>query len=328
MNILILGGAGFLGNNLIRRCLLEPDHSITVVDSLHPKLKSTTDYLQDIIDQVDFIEGDMADQRLMEKLIKDTDVIFNCAGQTSHPLSLKDPFLDVEINCKGNITLLEAVKNVNKDAQIIYTSSSTVIGRAENDIVDEDHGEAPLDIYSANKGVVEKYYRIYNRVYDLKTISIRFANLYGPYGKCYPEFGFINYFIALAEEDKDITIYGDGKQNRNVMFVEDACDLLYQTINKENLYGNLYFGVHREHYSVADIAKEIVRVFKKGKIKHIDWPDVRKRIEIDNVIISAAKLYYELKFEPNYNLYDGLVKTKETIEHYRASQLIKNNKGE
>jgi len=314
MNILILGGAGFLGTNLIRRLLQEGRYKITVVDSLDPSMKSKIDNLKEFIQSIKFIKGDIRDSKLMKDVVKKKDVIFNCAAQTSHPLSFKDPFFDVGVNCLGNITLLEAVRKYNKDVLVIYTSSSTVIGKAMGEVVSETHAEFPLDIYSANKGVAEKYYYIYNRVYDLKTLVLRFANLYGPYGKGYPEFGFINYFISLAQANKEITIYGDGKQTRNVMYVEDAVDLLYQCIFHKKIFGDVYFAVHREHYSVKKIAEEIISVFGWGKIKRIDWPDLKRRIEIDNVIISGAKLFYEIQWEPKHTLREGLIKTKEIIE--------------
>ena len=314
MNILILGGAGFLRSNLVRRCLKKQDNKILIVDSLEPCLKSTTDNLKKVWQQIEFIKGDIRDSSLMRKVVQGKNVIFNCAAQTSHPLSIANPFFDVEVNCLGNLTLLEAVRQFNKQALVIYTSSSTVIGKASGEVVDETHGELPLDIYSANKGVAEKYYRIYNSIHDLKTLSLRFANLYGPYGKGYPEFGFINYFIDLAVKDKEINIYGDGKQNRNVMYVGDAADLLYECVFHEEIFGNVYFAVHREHYSVIDIAREIISVFGKGKIKKMEWPDMRKRIEIDNVIISAEKLYYDIKYEPRYNLRQGLIETRDILE--------------
>ena len=315
MNILILGGAGFLGSNLVRRCLRERDSKVTVVDSLEPCLKSTVDNLKDVWKFIKFIHGDIRNPSLMKEVVQGQDIIFNCAAQTSHPLSLDNPVFDAEINCLGNLIFLESVKKYNKNALIIYTSSSTVIGKAFGEIVTESHGELPLDIYSANKGVVEKYCYIYNKVYDLSTISLRFANLYGPYGKGYPEFGFMNYFITLAHNNKDITIYGDGKQVRNVMYVEDAADLLFSCIFHKELFGNIYFAVHKEHYSVMEIAQAIVSVFKRGKIVQVDWPEIRQRIEIDNVIISGAKLFYELKWEPKYSLREGLLRTKEVLNN-------------
>jgi len=312
MNILILGGAGFVGNNLVRKCLKEK-RLITVVDSLDTRLKSDISYLKEVIKSIEFIQGDICDKDLMKKIVKGKDVIFNCAAQSSHTLPFRDPYFDIEVNCKGNITLLEAIRQYNKDALVIYTSSSTVIGRTSGEVIDENHSEWPLDIYSADKGVAEKYYYIYNQVYGLQTLILRFANLYGPYGKGYPDFGFINYFISLADSGKEITIYGDGSQTRNVMYVDDAVDLLYQCIFHREIFGNTYFAVHKEHYSVKKIAEEIVSVFTKGKIKMVDWPEIRKKMEIDDVIISGGKLFSELKFEPRYALHEGLVKTKEIM---------------
>lgn len=310
MNILILGGAGFLGSNLVRRCLKEGKNRVLVVDLLHPQFKSTTKSLKEVWGKIRFIKGDLRDPHLMTKVVKNQDVIFNCAAQTSHPLSLTNPLFDAEINCLGNLTLLEAVRRQNPKARLIYTSSSTVIGRPLADVVDETHVERPLDIYSANKGVAEKYYRIYHHIYSIPTLSLRFANLYGPYGKADPDFGFINFFISLARKGKTLPIYGAGNQERNVMYVEDAVELLYLSSQRPKLFGNVYFAVHREHYSVAKIAKEVIAVFGGGKIKKIAWPKVRVRVEVGNTMISAARLFYETNFEPQYTLRAGLKKTK------------------
>jgi len=313
MNILILGGAGFFGSNLVRRCLRDPGNNVVVVDSLEPKLKSSFDGLKDICNSIEFIKGDIRDASLMEKIVKGQDVIFNCAAQTSHPMSLTSPVFDAEINCTGNLVVLEAMRKCNKDAKVIYTSSSTVIGKAMGDIVTETHSEYPLDVYSANKCVAEKYYYIYHKVHGIKTLSLRFANLYGPYGKGYPEFGFINYFIWLAANDQEITIFGDGSQTRNVMYVEDAADLLYSCISHDSLYGDIFFAVHREHYPVAQIAEAIISVFGCGKLVRRRWPKLRKRIEIGDTIISGAKLYYETQWEPKLDLREGLLRTKEIM---------------
>ncbi len=312
-NILIVGGAGFLGANLVRRVLKEPDVAVTVIDSLEPQLKSTTESLKEVMDKITFVQGDMRDEAVLKQYIPGKDIIFNCAAQTSHPLSLKNPILDAEINCIGNLKLLNAVKDYNPKAAVVYTSSSTVIGKAVGDIIDEAHGEKPLDIYSANKGVAEKYYRIFNKVYDLKTICLRFANLYGPYGKASPDFGFINYFISLAAQRQPITIYGDGLQSRNVMFVDDATEILWLAgIAPEKLIGETFFAAHREHESVKEVAEAIVEVFG-GKVEYVPWPEFRKRIEIEKVIISSAKLHYLTGWKPKFSLREGLKLTKERM---------------
>ena len=310
MNILVIGGAGFLGANLVRRCLQEPNNQITVLDSLEPHLRANTENLRQIWDKIRFVRGSMSDEPLIAEIVQGQDIIFNCAAQTSHPLSLQDPLFDAEINCLGNLKLLEAVRLLNKQAVVVYTSSSTVIGKADGDIVDETHGEKPLDIYSANKGVAEKYYRIYNRVHDLKTVVLRFANLYGPFGKGYPEFGFLNYFIHLAWTGQEIKIFGAGDQTRNLLYVEDAADILYQAAQDQRLIGETYFAVHDEHLSVLEIAQTIVRVLGRGQVIHIEWPDERRRIEIDRVKISPARLRSITGWQPRYSFEQGLARTK------------------
>jgi UDP-glucose 4-epimerase len=313
MNILIVGGAGFLGANLVRRCLREADAKVTVMDSLDPHLHATADNLRAVWSRIRFVRGDMRDELLLSQVVQNQDVIFNCAAQTSHPLSIQYPLLDADINCLGNLKLLEAVRLLNKDAVVIYTSSSTVIGKAMNEVVDESHGERPLEIYSANKGVAEKYYRIYHTVHDLKTVVLRFANIYGPFGKGYPEFGFINYFIHLAMTQQPIAIFGSGAQTRNVLYVEDAANILWLAAHEPRLIGETFFATSDEHPSVLEIAQRICNVFG-GSISHTEWPDERRRIEVDKVRFSAAKLKGITGWRAAYDFTAGLRKTKEILE--------------
>lgn len=314
MNVLIIGGAGFLGANLVRHCLARPGHQVTVLDLLDPMLKATTATLRQVWDRIRFVRGDMADQTLIASLVQGQDVIFNCAAQTSHPLSLQDPIHDAEINCVGNLKVLEAVRLLNPSAVVVYTSSSTVVGRAVGEVIDETHGEKPLDIYSANKGAAEKYYRIYHRVHDLKTIVLRFANLYGPYGKASPEFGFVNYFINLAWAGKQIDVFGSGTQTRNVLYVEDAAEVLYRAALEPRLFGEVFFAASEDHHSVLQIAKEIIRVLGRGTLNHVDWPETRKRIEIENVRISSELLKRITGWTPRYGFTQGLEKTREILQ--------------
>ncbi len=313
MKILIIGGAGFLGANMVRRCLAEPNTEITVMDSLDPHLRSTTKNLKDVWNQISFVRGDMRDEHLIGELVQGQDVIFNCAAQTSHPLSVQYPLLDADINCIGNLRLLEAVRLLNDRATVVYPSSSTVVGKAQGTI-DEEHGEKPLEIYSANKGVAEKYYRIYHTIHDLKTVVLRFANLYGPYGKSYSEFGFINYFIHLARNEEEIRLFGNGDQTRNVMYVDDATEILWRAAQDERLIGQTYFATSDEHLSVREIAETIVEVFQRGRVVHVEWPDERRRIEIDHVRFSSARLKSITGWQPRFDFAEGVRKTKTRLE--------------
>ena len=318
MNVLIIGGAGFLGCNLVRRCLAQKACQVTVLDSLEPHGHPTTQNLKDVWDGIRFVRGDIRDETLLAEIVQDKDIIFNCAAQPSHSLSVQYPLLDADINCIGSLKLLEAVRLLNKDAVVVFSSSSTVIGKALGEVVDEDHPERPLEIYSANKGIAEKYYRIYHLHYDLKTVVLRFANLYGPFGKGYSEFGFINYFIHLAQTNQEITIYGEGDQTRNVMYVEDATDILWRAAHEPGLIGETYLAGGSEHATVNEIAKTIVNVFDRGNVTHIDWPDDRRRIEVGDVTICSDRLRAITKWEPRYDLISGLERTKATLERNGA----------
>ena len=320
MRILIIGGAGFLGANLVRRCLAEPGAQVTVMDSLDSHLHATTGPLQEVWDRIRFVRGDLRDETVLADLVQNQDVILNCAAQTSHPLSIQFPLLDADINCMGNLKLLEAVRLLNRDAVLVYTSSSTVIGKAQSEVIDEDHGEKPLEIYSANKGVAEKYYRIYHSLHGLRTVVLRFANLYGPYGKGYPEFGFVNYFIHLAWRNEEIKIFGTGSQLRNVMYVDDATEVLWRTARNPRLIGETFFATSDEHLSVAEIARKIVHVFGRGQVEHVDWPDERRRMEVEGVRFSSERLRALAGWKPEYDFDAGLHRVKSVLEGKERTQ--------
>lgn len=314
MKILIIGGAGFVGANLARFCLRQPGAEVTVLDSLEPKLRADKAGLSSVMDAIRFVPGSMLDEPLLAELVVGQEIVFNCAAQSSHPLSIQEPLFDAEINCLGNVKLLEALRQRNRQAVVVYASSSTVIGRAVGEVVDESHGEKPLDIYSANKGVAEKYYRIYHRIHDLKTVVLRFANLYGPHGKPFPEFGFVNYFIHVARAGGTIQVFGEGNQTRNLLYVEDAAEALWTAAQTPQLFGDAWFATHDEHLSVADIAAAIVQAAGRGSVSHVPWPDVRRRIEIDNVRISSARFREKTGWRPRHSFAEGLRRTIQLLE--------------
>jgi UDP-glucose 4-epimerase len=323
MKVLIIGGAGFLGSNLVRHCIKDNSCQVTVLDSLDPLLHSSTQSLQEVWSEIRFVRGDIRNETLLAEIVQDKEVIFHCAAQTSHALSLQYPLLDADINCLGSLKLLEAVRLLNKDAVVVYSSSSTVIGKKLHEIADEDHSEKPLEIYSANKGVAEKYFRIYHAHYRMKTVVLRFANLYGPFGKGYPEFGFINYFIQLAWANQSIKIFGKGDQTRNVMYVDDATDILWRAAHEPRLVGETYLATGTQHLSVREIAQTIVKVFKRGEVVYVEWPDERRRIEIGPVNLSSARLRAVTSWEPRYDFMSGLRRTKAVLEQNDSEEMRK-----
>jgi UDP-glucose 4-epimerase len=311
--VLIIGGAGFVGANLVRACLAR-GLRVTVVDSLEPTLRSTLDGLRGVMDRIEFVRADMRDQAAMASAVRDQNVIINCAAQTSHPISMGQPTFDADLNCVGHLSILECIRHTNPTALVIYMSSSTVVGRGVHSPIDETHPESPLDIYSANKLAGEKYYRIYHTAHGLRTMALRFANLYGPYGKGFAEFGFINYFIQLGWTDSDITLFGTGAQMRNALFVEDACEALLAAAEEPRLIGQVAFVAHDAHVSVHDIAQQIVTTFGRGRLRHVEWPEGRKRIEVDDVQISCDRFRGLVSWQPRYLIRQGLERTRDVLE--------------
>lgn len=312
MKTLIIGGAGFLGSNLVRACMSDPGAKVTVLDSLDPHFLSTRESLRDVAESIRFIQGDLLDEALLAEQVKGQDVIYNCAAQTSHPLSIREPLLDVQVNCIGTLKLLEAVRCLNPGATVVYPSSSTVIGKALLEIVDEDHWERPLEIYSANKSAAEKYFHIYHTVHGLRTAVVRFANLYGPWGKNSPDFGFINYFIAQAAGRKPLRVFGDGSQRRNVMYVGDAVSALQTAASQcGQLAGQSWFATGDEHLSVLEIARAVTAAFSAPTVECVPWPAERKAIEIENVRFSSARFRALTGWKPKVSFAEGLRMTME-----------------
>jgi UDP-glucose 4-epimerase len=313
--ILILGGAGFLGANLIRRCLAENGARITVLDSLDPRFQSSMRNLEEIKNKIHFVRGDLRDEKLLAEIIPGQDIIFQLAAQSSHTLSLLDPISCAEINLLGNLKFLEAVRLFNPEAAVVYTSSSTAVGNITEPVADEAYRENPLGIYSAHKGSAEKYYSIYARLHGLKTVTLRFANLYGAFGKNSPDFGFINYFISRASADKSITVFGAGEQLRNITYAEDACDILWRAaeIAPQNP-GEVFFATSPFHLSVKEIAETIVRVFERGRIEHVEWPEQRKKIEVEDAVFSSQKIRGATGWQARYDFETGLRKTRYLLE--------------
>ena len=224
---------------------------------------------------------------------------------------MKEPLIDIDVNCKGVINLLEAARRFNPDLKIVHVGTSTQIGRMVFNPVDERHPEFPVDIYSANKTASEKYVLIYGSAYKMRTVVVRLANVFGPRSNIKsPDFGFMNYFIGLALQSKDLTVFGEGHQLRNISYVVDCIEALILAGENPQSNGQIFFAVADQQYDVAEISKAISQQIG-GQVRFVDWPKDREAIEIGDAIISNQKIKTTLGWNPTHDLNSGLLKTRD-----------------
>ena len=313
--ILIMGGLGFIGSNLAHKCL-ELGAEVSIYDCLDPRSGGNLYNIHNIQDHIEICYHDILNfDRVCQQVVK-KDIIVNCAASTSHPFSMREPWIDLDVNSRGVINLMEAVRRFNKDARFIHLGTSTQLGKLQYQPADEKHPEFPADIYSANKSVSEKYVLIYGNVYQIRTSVVRLSNVFGPRATIHsPDFTFNNYFIGLALQGKDITVFGEGKQLRNVIYVEDAVAALILTSQCERINGGTLFAVGDHHYSVAQIAEETVKHIGSGRVKFVQWPKERKSVDMGDAVISNKKMKTVLNWSPQYDLKSGLIKTKAYFEN-------------
>lgn len=313
--VIIAGGLGFIGSNLAHRCL-QLGAEVTIYDCLDPRSGGNLYNIHGIKDSVELCYYDILSFDQVSQHIINKDIIFNCAASTSHPFSMREPWIDLDVNSRGVINLLEAVRRFNREVKFIHLGTSTQLGKLQYQPADEKHPEFPTDIYSANKSVSEKYVLIYANAYQIRASVIRLSNVFGPRASIHsPEFTFNNFFIGLALQGKNITVFGDGSQKRNIIYVEDAVDALIHASQTEKANGETLFAVGDEHYSVAQIAEATVECMDSGKVIFVEWPGNRKSVDVGDAIISNNKIKKALNWTPRVDLKSGLIKTRAYYEN-------------
>lgn len=313
--VLVTGGLGFIGSNIAHQCL-RLGAKVKIYDCLDPKSGGNMFNIESIQDDVELVLNDIRNFEGVSSCIRKIDVVFNCAAYTSHPNSMKEPFVDVEVNCRGTLNLLEAARRFNPTVRIVHLGTSTQIGRMVIEPINENHPEYPADIYSANKTASEKYVLIYGSAYKIPATVVRLANVYGPRSNIRsPEFGFMNYFIGLGLQNKTISVYGEGVQKRNISFIDDSVNALILASQSNELTPRVFFASSNEHWTVGQIASAIVETIG-GRVQNIEWPKEREAIEVGDNVFSNDSIVSALGWKPEVDLLAGL---KRTAEFFRPN---------
>lgn len=315
--VVVFGGAGMIGST-VARLLVGKGASVTIVDAMLPLYGGNLFNLNGILKDVKFVKGDIRDSSVVDKFVKDKDCIYNFAAQVSYVRSNKEPFLDLEINCKGALNILEACRKYAPEAKLLFASSRFVYGAIKYNPVDEQHPFNCLSIYGIHKLAVEKYHIFYNNAYNLDTVCLRISNPYGPRQQMkHNEWGIVNWFVKLALENKPLTIYGNGGQKRDYVFVEDIAKAFIMAAETERTKGKIYNVGAGEGLAFLEMAKTIARTIQGTKIARMKWPKERYFVETGDYVANIKKIMRDTKWKPETNFEVGIKKTVEYYLKYR-----------
>ena len=317
-SVLITGGLGFIGSNLARRLVEVGDVEVTVLDALLPDQGGNPFNVRDVKDRLRVRVEDMGDDWVINHLVGGVDYIFNLAGNVSHLDSMQYPQRDLELNCSAQLALLEACRNFNPHVKIVFTSTRQVYGKPLYLPLDEEHRVSPVDINGINKLAAENYHLLYHRVYGTRTVCLRLTNTYGPRQLLrHNRQGFIGWFVRQAVEGGAIELYGEGKQRRDMNYVDDVVEALLLAGASERAEGEVFNLGGGEPVTLSELADELISITGRGSVRCVPFPPERQLIDIGNSYSSYRKIEAALGWRPRTPLRDGLARTVEFYERHR-----------
>jgi UDP-glucose 4-epimerase len=312
--VMITGGLGFIGSNLAR-ALVDLGADVVLVDSLIPDYGGNLFNIDGIADRVRVNVADIRQQSTMNYLVRDRDVIFNLAGQVSHIDSMRDPYTDLEINCRSQLTVLEACRNHNPGVKVVFAGTRQVYGKPGSLPVDETHLVRPTDVNGINKAAGEYYHLVYNNVFGVRACSLRLTNVYGPRQLIkHNRQGFVAWFIRLAIEDATIQIYGDGSQLRDFVFVHDAADAFLRAGASDAVNGEVFNVGGDQPISLGELTSLLIDIAGSGRVEYVDWPAEKKAIDIGSIYTDSSKFTRATGWTSAITLAEGL---RRTVDFYR-----------
>ena len=299
MRITVTGGAGFIGSHLVDR-LIEDGHTVQVIDNLYTGNKEF------VHSKAQFVELDIRDPKLYSGLEEfRPDYIFHEAAQTEVSTSMSDPMLDCDINLMGLINLLNAAVKLDVK-KFLMPSSAAVYGNLDTLPLNEEMIGNPSSFYGLTKLTTEHYLRIYHEAFGLPYICYRYSNVFGPRQGNGGEGGVISIFAKAIVQGSPIIIYGDGKQTRDFIYVDDVVEA--------NILGMQHqvTGIYNVSTGISSSVNLLVDEFRNISGKDIEVVYDKPRLgDIRDSVLATDKSEKELLFTAKYNLHDGLIKTYE-----------------
>ena len=318
--ILVTGGLGFIGSNLARR-LDALGAEVSLVDSLIPEYGGNRFNIDGIEKGVHANISDVRDEHSMQFLVQGQDYLFNLAGQTSHLDSMQDPYADLEINCRAQLSILEACRKNNPKIKIVFASTRQLYGKPDYLPVDERHLLRPVDVNGINKMAGEWYHILYNNVYGIRACALRLTNTYGPRMRIKDaRQTFLGIWVRLILEKKSFEVW-EGAQLRDFTYVDDAVDALLLAAADESSNGQVFNLGGERAISLHDLAELLVRINGGGEFISRSFPAERKRIDIGDYYADFSLIKSALGWQPRVPLEDGLARTLAFYREHLARYL-------
>lgn len=319
--VLITGGCGFIGANLALR-LVELGAEVTLADSLIPEYGGNLYNIAPVRDRVWLNITDVRDSHSLAYLVQGQDYLFNLAGQTSHLDSMENPFVDLDINCRSQLSILEACRRHNPQVRIVFASTRQIYGRPLYLPVDEKHPLDPVDVNGVNKIAGEMYHLLYAKVYGIRATSLRLTNTYGPRMRIKDaRQTFLGVWVRNVLEGRPVTIFGDGTQVRDFTYVDDAVDALLLAAATPQTVGGAYNLDADERVTLAELAALLLECHGSGACEYIPFPPERKAIDIGDYYADGRLFRALAGWQPRTGLAAGLAATldyfRQALDHYR-----------
>jgi len=310
--VVVTGGAGFIGSHIVDK-LGQEGHDVTIIDNLDPyyspdlKKKNLDIVLKHR--NVKFVQGDICDLKFLKGVVgTDTNYIYHEAAQPGVRISVEDPFKPNNVNVLGTLNVLKA--GIDADVErIINASSSSVYGKSEYLPFDEKHPTQPVSPYGVSKLAAEHYCRVFNEIYGIPTVSLRYFTVYGP--RMRPDLA-INIFTKAILTGKPITIFGDGTFTRDFTYIDDVVSVnlkLMETNKADGKTLNIGCG---NRISVNDLVENLFKII--GKETEIIYTDVR-RGDAKDTMADVSLLWNTVGYKPKIDIKQGL---KKYVEWYRG----------
>jgi len=306
--ILVTGGAGFVGSHIVDR--LAPQNEVTVLDNL---LTGKPENMAKSRDKIQFIQGDIRDEKLVRDIISGgIDIIFHLAACTSVTGSIENPITDMDTNVRGTLTVLEACRGA-KIKRLVYTSSAAVYGDVKKLPVVEDSPLNPASPYATSKMTAEKYCIVYQKIYGVPATAVRCFNIYGPRQSTGVYANAISIFLRNINNGEPLTIYGDGEQTRDLMYIDDVVNGCMLAATGAGAVGDVFNLATGKATTVNQLTELVLKATGKSPAVNHAAP---RAGEIRHSLASIAKASRVLGYRPDTDLEDGIKATWQAFNEF------------